>query len=354
MPVNKNALIRYRAIDQCLSNRHRKWTLEDLMEACSEALYEAEGIRTGVSRRTIQLDMAAMRSNKLGYSAPIVVRDRKYYTYEDPDFSIDKMPVNEQDLAQLHDALGVIRQLKGFRQLQELELVVKKIEDNAKAGSRQRAPILMMDTNERVHGLDWLDPLYQAVAGQKCLRLQYQPFQQDKPFEVIFHPYFLKSWQHRWYVIGYSEAKKRITLFPLDRIVAVEEERRTPYLKNNFFKPEIYFRDCIGVTVDLQQPVEKVIFWANKNAWQYIATKPIHASQQHLFEHEGGAVFSIEVRINLELLSALLGFGERLTVIGPGHLRQRMLDQLLNGANRYQDNPFIGEIWKKINQNNGA
>src|SRR5579872_3236914 len=57
MPVNRNALIRYRTIDKCLQNRRRKWMIEDLIEACNEALYEFEGIRRGVSLRTIRMDL---------------------------------------------------------------------------------------------------------------------------------------------------------------------------------------------------------------------------------------------------------------------------------------------------------
>ena len=79
MPVSKNALIRYKTIDRCLRNRYRRWTLEDLIEACSDALYEYEGRDEGVSRRTVQLDIQMMRSDKLGYNAPIKVVDRKYY-----------------------------------------------------------------------------------------------------------------------------------------------------------------------------------------------------------------------------------------------------------------------------------
>lgn len=44
MPANKNALIRYKTIDNCLRNRYRRWTLDDLVEACSDALYDMEGI----------------------------------------------------------------------------------------------------------------------------------------------------------------------------------------------------------------------------------------------------------------------------------------------------------------------
>ena len=43
MPVSKNALIRYKTIDNCLRNRYRKWKLKDLIDACSDALSEFEG-----------------------------------------------------------------------------------------------------------------------------------------------------------------------------------------------------------------------------------------------------------------------------------------------------------------------
>ena len=61
MPANKNALIRYKTIDNCLSNRYRRWTIDDLVEACSEALYDCEGISRGVSVRTVQADLQMMR-----------------------------------------------------------------------------------------------------------------------------------------------------------------------------------------------------------------------------------------------------------------------------------------------------
>lgn len=74
MPVSKNALIRYKTIDNCLRNHYRKWTLEDLIDACSDALSEYEGRDENVSRRTVQADIQMMRSDKLGYNAPIVVK----------------------------------------------------------------------------------------------------------------------------------------------------------------------------------------------------------------------------------------------------------------------------------------
>lgn len=114
MPVNRNALIRYKTIDLCLQNRYRKWTLEDLIDACSDALYEYEGIDKGVSRRTVQMDIQLMRSDKLGYNAPIVITDRKYYTYEDPNYSIMNIPLSEGDLDKLTETVDFLKQFKGF------------------------------------------------------------------------------------------------------------------------------------------------------------------------------------------------------------------------------------------------
>ena len=108
MPVNKNALIRYKTIDNCLRNPYRRWTLDDLVDACSQALYEMEGITKGVSVRTVQADIQMMRSDKLGYNAPIVVYDKIYYTYADPDYSITEMPLSMDDCKLIKEAITLL------------------------------------------------------------------------------------------------------------------------------------------------------------------------------------------------------------------------------------------------------
>ena len=112
MPVNKNALIRYKTIDNCLRNRYRRWTLDDLVEACSNALYDMEGITKGVCARTVQMDIQIMRSDKLGYNAPIEVYDRIYYKYADPDYSITEMPLSIEDCKLIKRAIILLENKK--------------------------------------------------------------------------------------------------------------------------------------------------------------------------------------------------------------------------------------------------
>ena len=125
MPTNKNALIRYKTIDRCLRNRHRRWTLDDLVDACCEALYNMEGI-SGVSARTVQMDIHVMRSDKLGYNAPIVVYDKIYYTYADPDYSITEMPLSADDCELIQEAITLLAS-KEYDDMAKIREVLEKV-----------------------------------------------------------------------------------------------------------------------------------------------------------------------------------------------------------------------------------
>lgn len=97
MPANLNALIRYKQIDKCLRNRFADCTIQRMQEVCSEALAEFRGVYKLVSERTIRDDIRVMRSEMLGFNAPIVFEDGKYY-YDDPSYSIFDVSIEEKEL----------------------------------------------------------------------------------------------------------------------------------------------------------------------------------------------------------------------------------------------------------------
>ena len=127
MPVNKNALLRYKIIDRSLRNRYRRWTIEDLVDAVSDALYDMEGIQKGVSLRTIQADIQIMRSDKLGYNAPIEVYDQKYYRYADPDYSITELPLTADDFKLITKAVKMLEKTEGKPELQQMGRVLARV-----------------------------------------------------------------------------------------------------------------------------------------------------------------------------------------------------------------------------------
>jgi hypothetical protein len=124
MPANLNALIRYRTIDKCLSNPYRKWTIGDLSEACAAALKEHRGIYSGISERTTREDIRVMRSDILGFNAPIV-QTGGHYTYDDPDYSIFNVTIKDSDL--LARVLEFILEIRDEIRHPEMEQLIESI-----------------------------------------------------------------------------------------------------------------------------------------------------------------------------------------------------------------------------------
>lgn len=97
MPTNLNALIRYKEINRCLRNQHIKCSIDTLIDKCSDALGEYRGVYKRVSERTIRDDIRVMRSDILGFNAPIVFEDG-YYSYEEKDYSIFNLSISDFDI----------------------------------------------------------------------------------------------------------------------------------------------------------------------------------------------------------------------------------------------------------------
>lgn len=96
MPANLNALIRYKTIDRLLGTG-RKYTIHELMEHCTDALAETRGMDRMVSKRTIQDDIRVLRSDILGFNAPIENRSGYYY-YSLPGYSIFETRISNIDI----------------------------------------------------------------------------------------------------------------------------------------------------------------------------------------------------------------------------------------------------------------
>lgn len=320
MPINRNALIRYRTIDKCLQNRRRKWTIEDLIEACNDALYEFEGEGKTVSLRTIRLDLNAMRSDRLGYNAPIIVTDRKYYTYEDPAYSISNIPLSPQDLGILQEVSQLLRQFKGFSHLAGINEMIHRLEDKVYSEQHQSPTVIDFEKNELLKGMEWLDSLYRAIVERRAILITYQSFKARAASDLIFYPYLLKEYRNRWFLLGMHKKGKDILTFALDRIQAVALLEGEPFQETVSFDPHEYFRQIVGVTRNTGESPIVVTFWASRHHAPYIKTKPIHHSQQVVGEVTDGTHFTIEVIPNFELERELLGFGEGLKVLSPSRL----------------------------------
>lgn len=336
MAQNKNALIRYKTIDKCLQNRYRKWTLNDLIDACSDALYEYEGRDVNVSKRTVQLDIQLMRSDKLGYNAPIIVYDRKYYTYEDEGYSITDIPITENDMNVLSESVEILKQFKDFSLFSELGGIIQRLEDKVYTEKTQQSSIIHLDKNESLKGLEHLDVLYQAIIKKMVLKIHYQSFKARKTSTYHLHPFILKEFNNRWFLVGKMVHDARIMTLALDRMESIDYDLKTDY-KNDGFNGDEYYKNTIGVTVLNDKQLKEVVLKIDNRNAPYVLTKPFHHSQELLEQYDDKSILiKMKVHHNYELERLILGFGNSIEVVEPKNLRRRIHYQLKLALGKYQ------------------
>ncbi len=327
--------MRYKVIDQCLRNRARKWTLDDLIEKVSDALFEYEDIRDGVSKRTVQLDLQTMRSDKL-YNAPIIVLEKKYYTYEDPKFGIAQTKLSETDLQTMNGVLGILKQLNGLGQMEEMGEMIARLENNMQRAQHQGRNIIQFESNPMLRGIGWIDPLYKAIAAERPVLLSYRSFRAVKPLEAIYYPYLLKEYRNRWFLLAAPKQRQGLLTLALDRIESVLALSMEPFVAYSGVDFDHYYDNSIGVTKDERSREVPVLLAFESKTLPYVLTKPLHASQtvSHQLE-DGRTVIRIEVVQNFELEREILGFGEEVEVIAPRLLRNRISKRLGSAVVRY-------------------
>ncbi|WP_179021375.1 WYL domain-containing protein [Winogradskyella forsetii] len=335
MAVNKNALIRYKTIDKCLQNNFRQWTLNDLIEAVSDALYEYEGKDIDVSKRTVQLDLQMMRSDKLGYNAPIVVYDRKFYKYEDADYSITNSPISNQDLTKLSEAVSFLKQFQGFSHFSELGSMVQKLEDHVYTQKTHEKSLIDFEKNDNLKGLEYLDRLYQFILRKEAIEITYQSFKARKESTFVFHGYLLKEFRNRWFLIGKRRKNEGIMNLALDRIIAVDKSNQ-PYVLDPNFNSDNFYNNAIGVSVSPTLEPEKVLLYVNHKQAPYVLTKPFHHSQKQISRDHYGVTISLDVQLNFELEKEILGLGEGIKVIAPERLRRHIKERLYDAVDVYE------------------
>ncbi|WP_293743109.1 WYL domain-containing protein [uncultured Pedobacter sp.] len=334
MASNKHASIRYRILDKCLGNPHKKYFINDLVEACNTELLLIDPSSKGISLRTIQADLTHMASAE-GWNAPIEgisFGKRKYYRYSDKSFSIDSQPLNQAELEQIKAAMQVLSHFKGMPQFEWLNELNPKME-NALLLENNTAPIIGFDNNNYLTGIERLGDLFHNILYKKPLCITYQSYKKAEPSKQLIHPYFLKQYNNRWFLFGLNAKLNKITNLALDRIKVIEEEHIL-FIENTIDFEE-YFDDIIGVTLPENGTKEKIVLKFSSLASPYVFSKPLHHSQKKIDYFNDELTIAIEVIPNYELESLILSFGERVVVMEPEDFKDKIILRLNESLDQY-------------------
>jgi predicted DNA-binding transcriptional regulator YafY len=337
MPATKNALIRYKVLDNCFRNPGRRYFIADLIDECAKVLQEIDPDITGISRRQIMDDIAFMESSE-GWSIELERHrlDRKvYYRYSDTSYSINNMPLNKVEIELLQDTIQTLTQFKGMPKFEWMQELIPKLREGMEQ-SNSTAPIMEFDNNPYLKGLEHLETLYSAILNKQVLCISYQAFSSKEVIQYTIHPYYLKSFNQRWFLFGYNpETDNYAWNLAIDRIEGIQTAD-TKYKVNNKIDWNEYFEDMVGVTRPDNAKPENIVLHFHGSRGKYVETKPLHGSQKAKWIDENTFEVKLHLIINKELISILLSYGADLTVIKPKALGKTLINILEDAVKNYE------------------
>lgn len=321
MPHIKNALIRYRIIDKCIRNKYKPFpSKRELREACEEELF---GGTAGehICDSTIEKDMASM---KMEHDAPIKYSKREGgYYYEDPDFTMNDIPLTENDMEAISFAAKTLMQFKNVALFRQFGSAIDKIVDHVAVSQDADArQFIQFEAAVADGGNEFLTPLLEAIKLNRFVTFDYASFVSGelKPRRVL--PLLLKQYRNRWYLISFDGSKNDYITYALDRMEELEITQEKSEKPVNF-NPDNYFKHAVGITSGNAKP-EIVLLKVGIVAAKYLDSLPVHHSQKVKEMHDDYFVFQLDVSVTEELIREILSYGGEIQVIQPAALRDEV------------------------------
>jgi predicted DNA-binding transcriptional regulator YafY len=342
--ANKNQLVRYLIIDELLRNRQKRYpSKRELIHTIQERTEQE------YSDSSLEKDLRAMREH---FKAPIEFHNlRRGYFYgykehtnsdlmiyeEDERYKFMVISMSQKDLAAINLAESILEGFKDTGIFQEFSGAIDKVLDAVEISkqlginedSKIRKSVVQMDTPVYVKGREFLAEIVRAIREQKQVQFDYQKFDQIEENQRILHPYLLKEYKGRWYLVGYDEHKKRLSTFGLDRmsrLYLIDKQALSSEITG--FQPQSYYQNCLGIYRDVEKQPEEIILSFSPFRANYIKTQPIHSTQKELLDIPTEYRISLQLLINQELIMEILSYGNEVKVIAPQHLAQNIAENL--------------------------
>lgn len=331
MPKNKDALSRYRIIDNYLRQTPYGKTSR-LAEVCSEKL----GIP--ISQRTIQKDIVDMiEDTALQWYAPIKYDHRKkaYFYPNDVEEIFPAIELNDQEISALLFYGQIQDQYHQFGIFNEITEAIDKVLNAANVRKEYREifkgqPLIQTEKTPPIKGSELLLKIMQGLKAKKKIRFTYHKFEEEKQ-EIIISPYLLKEEKHFWYVIGAE--KETLKTYAVDRMSNLRIVNEAIYKMS--FNPKAHFKYSFGVTVPDLQPLEVILSFTPFQG-NYLKALPIHETQKILLDNSDEFRISILVKPAYEFYSKILSYGPSVKVVSPDSVVNELKEMLVETLSEYK------------------
>lgn len=185
-------------------------------------------------------------------------------------------------------------------------------------------------------GQKYLLTFMQAMLDNEVMVLRYRKYLSEEEEVRHVRPYAVKEFDKRWYVVAFSEEAGAMRVYAMDRILSVEstgERFRMP----RKFQVDDLFEASYGIYLPEDEKPVLVRIRTTAREAAYLRDLPIHPSQVFLGEEQDGrCIFALRVIPNPNFVMELCRHGNRLEVLEPSTLRDKVAGELRNALEMYE------------------
>ena len=181
-----------------------------------------------------------------------------------------------------------------------------------------------------------LTVLMQAMMDGQVVRIYYKKYSRSDAEMLDVRPYALKEFARRWYLVGYAEQRGALRVYGLDRIQSLEVLEQTFTMPSGFDVDELY-ASCYGIYLPEGEKPVTIVLRATPAERAFMDDLPIHASQRFAGEDEKGFLYRLRVIPNDNLIMELCRLGDRIEVLEPASVRERVAAEHRKALQYYQN-----------------
>ena len=208
------------------------------------------------------------------------------------------------------------------------------IEGMSELAVKHRDKVKLLDAPT---GVENVQIILEAIDKQKGIECVYYSFDRATKKQQLLIPYFLKTWEQRWYLAAEPDNHHHgISIFALERMgnIRLTEKKMLP---SNDVTAVEYWEGSFGVNHSDNQVPEQIVIKAYGAQAEYIRALPIHESQKELERTDEYTIFEYHIVPCFNLFQQLLWHREKLEIIEPIKMREEMKKIVQNIISLYKD-----------------
>ena len=180
----------------------------------------------------------------------------------------------------------------------------------------------------------WLSVIVNAMRDSKALEMTYQSFKRTEPTTFETHPYCLKIFRQRWYMLARTVGKEELRIYSLDRIIDIKVLDKALELPADFDAAD-FFSDYFGIIIGHNVQPSIVKIKASAEQAKYLESLPLHHSQSAIEVTPEYTVFRYHLVPTFDLKQEILSRGSTLEVLSPDWFRKEIVDELHKTLQKY-------------------